>query len=199
MGALQDRDYFGAFPFYTGSTRRERLKRRPLGVAHQSHLRWHDRYALLLIGSFNQQKVLAMGVHIPDPASISWIWHDAALDRLQIEWSTQGDMRVVLHTELNPEEDTSELASLGIDSQFVSIFFGTVWRFQIDSTGDYTGISTIDAWDVRTQSSLLALVNRQRPPIPGLVHHHITTSSGSTFDIVCSDMRIEVRDTLTKG
>lgn len=140
-----------------------------------------------------------MGVHIPDPTSISWIWHDASLVCLQIDWSTQGDMRVVLHTDLNPEEDTSELTNLGVDSRFVSIQFGTVWRFQTDSTGDYSGMSTIDAWEIRTESSLLVLVNRQRSPIPGLVHHHITTSSGSIFDIVCTDIWIDVRDTPSKG
>ena len=135
-----------------------------------------------------------MSVHIPDPASISWIWHDAALDRLQIAWSSQGEMQVLLQTELNPEEDTATRTRLGIDSRFISIQFEGVWRFQADSSGDYSSRATIDTWDIHTQSSLLTLVNHQRSPIPGLVHHTITTSSGSTYDIVCTDMRIEVGD-----
>jgi hypothetical protein len=146
-------------------------------------------------GAFHQQKVRAMGVRIADPATISWIWHDAALAGVQIDWAPNGDMDVVFHTELHPDEDRAELISLGIASRVVSIHVGMVWRFHTESTGDYAGRSTIDQWDVRTQSSFLARVNERRPPLAGLLHHHITTSSGSIFDIVGTDIQIATRET----
>lgn len=123
---------------------------------------------------------------------LTWLWHDAAIYYLKTVWDVDGDMWVVLRSDINPEEDRRALIAIGIEESVIDVQFRGVWRFQTDLQGAYAHREVIDDWDIVTPSPLIEELRRHLGPLRvDLVHHSIRCSGGSAIDIVFEQCWLE--------
>jgi hypothetical protein len=126
-----------------------------------------------------------MSILLQNTSLLTWLWHDATWHSLYASSVSDGELSVALQCEINPFEDRQPLFDLGIRSSVVTVQFCEVRRIDTRIHGDYSPRPAIDRWDILDASLLLDQINAQGPSVNRLTHHRITTSSGSTLDIVC--------------
>ncbi len=130
-----------------------------------------------------------MSIAIADAHFLSWLMHDADLLLLTTTWSLDGALSVFLTCQIHAEEDMASLHELGMSSSRVIVEMRDVWRSTIQLNGDYVPRPVIDHWEVEQPTTFVRTpysTNRE-----GLLHHHLTTMSGSSIDVVFESLWIE--------
>lgn len=103
-----------------------------------------------------------------------------------------GDMWVLLRSDINPQVDRQALFNIGIEERVIDVQFRDVWRFQTDLKGAYAHGEVIDEWDIVSPSPLIEELTKQLGPLRvDLAHHSIRCSGGSTVDIVFGQCWLE--------
>ncbi|MFN8504645.1 hypothetical protein [Kouleothrix sp.] len=111
--------------------------------------------------------------------TLTGLWHDADLERVQFVWDADGEVTGMYSTVLNPEEDIGSLAAFGLTSRQVTIYFRNVGDVQTILHSNYSAMPTIDDWAVNTSST------------NGIQQHTITTVSGCRFRLECQSVWLQ--------
>jgi len=132
-----------------------------------------------------------MVVLLHDIDILTWLWHDAEIYSLKTDWAKDGELSVRLRCKMNPDEDQQPLRELGIQSALLDVYFQNTLTLKTTTYGCYSARDVVYHWEIIGASPLLdELRDKFRMKIEGLIHHHIQCS-GSTLDIVCTNIGLE--------
>src|ERR1041385_6499514 len=95
-----------------------------------------------------------MAVRLDDLQLVEWLWHDADVYFLKIDWSDDG-LSATLRWQINLEEDRQPLLDLGITGPMIDIEFRDVWWLETKFIGLSTGRDLIIDWDMVHESSII--------------------------------------------
>jgi hypothetical protein len=133
-----------------------------------------------------------MLILVADPSKITWIWHDAELSSILLEWSHSVGLSARLRCEINPEEDRQDLIEMGITTQLVNVLFRDVRRLRSNIPDVTDGQPFMLDWDIISNTSIDGYsTDLQTSRHAGLPHHIIGCSDGSTIDIVFTELWLE--------
>jgi hypothetical protein len=136
-----------------------------------------------------------MLIPVVDPSKLVWIWHDAELSSILLEWSHTEGLSVRLRCEINPEEDRQDLIEIGITTQFVAVLFRDVRRLRTNIPDVTYGQPFMLDWDIISNTPIDdPSADLQANRHAGLPHHVIGCSDGSTIDIVFTELWLEEVD-----
>ncbi len=133
-----------------------------------------------------------MAVRVDQLDIVEWLWHDAHIYRLKVEWSSVGEVTVYMRCGINPEEDRQPLYDLHITSPIVDIQFRSAMRVKADMMGYCATHEDLLNWDMLHPSPIIEEMRDKGVPISTSLHHHqIRGSCGSQLDIVCDEIWLE--------
>jgi hypothetical protein len=118
-------------------------------------------------------------VCIADTELLTWQWHDADLRTIQIRYSAQGDLLVIMSTVINGYEDHKQLEALGIFLQRVDIQFRGVEQLSIASYAACDGQEVILDWQIEEAKPY---------------HHRIRGSCGTIIELRAHEVWLQETD-----
>ena len=126
-----------------------------------------------------------MAVLLDNMQLVEWLWHDADVYFLRVDWADNGEMGVSLRCEINPEEDRQTLFDLGIIEPIIDIEFRDVWWLETKIIGLGSGREVVIDWDVVHESAIINQIRTYGVSAnANLLHHKIKFNSGSNIDVV---------------
>jgi hypothetical protein len=139
----------------------------------------------------HQLRIDMTAVLLTSPETVSWLWHDADIDAINIVWSPDDELDVRILTEINPEESRQVLIDIGITSSLVELLFPKVWDVKFHIIGTYSPSGVVLNWRIYRSSDLIdSLRANGMSPTGILIHHRIECSSGTIIEIVCEDVLV---------
>jgi hypothetical protein len=136
-----------------------------------------------------------MPILVNEPAQITWLWHDAQLYFLLIEWSDSGELSTRLRCGINPEEDRKVLIDMGITTEIVDTVFRDVRQLHTsvpDVTADQPVVLDWDLIDTPPTNGSSKGLQTGKPT--NLLHYIVTCSDGTRIDILFSELWLDEVD-----
>jgi hypothetical protein len=133
-----------------------------------------------------------MPILVSEPPQIMWLWHDAQLYFLLIEWSDSGELSVRLRCRINPEEDRKVLMDMGITTEVVDTVFGDVRQLHTSVPAVTADQPFVLDWDlIDSPSTDSGSKGLQTDEPSRLLHHIVRCSDGTEIDIQYSELRLD--------